>query len=37
VDFYTVKGGGHGGFADPSVESLTREFLAYHLKPGRQQ
>jgi acetyl esterase/lipase len=36
VDFYTVKGGGHGGFADPNVESLTREFLAYHLKPGRQ-
>ncbi len=28
VTFYTVKGGGHGGFKDPNVPRLTREFLA---------
>jgi len=33
VTFYTVKGGGHGGFRDPKVVALTREFLATHLKP----
>ncbi|MHC1766966.1 MAG: alpha/beta hydrolase fold domain-containing protein [Verrucomicrobiia bacterium] len=27
VTFYTVKGGGHGGFQDPRVPALTREFL----------
>ncbi len=32
VSFYTVKGGGHGGFRDPRVSQLTREFLARHLK-----
>lgn len=26
--FYTVKGGGHGGFTDPEVPRITREFLA---------
>jgi acetyl esterase/lipase len=30
--FYTVKGAGHGGFTDPQVAVLTREFLAKHLK-----
>jgi len=28
VTFYTVKGGGHGGFTDPEVARLTRDFLA---------
>lgn len=32
VTFYTVEGGGHGGFKDPKVTQLTREFLARHLK-----
>ena len=32
VTFYTVKGGGHGGFKDPKVPEMTREFLAKHLK-----
>ena len=35
VTFYTVKGGGHGGFSDPRVAELTVEFLATHLKPAR--
>jgi acetyl esterase/lipase len=30
--FYTVKGGGHGGFTDPRVPVLLKEFLARHLK-----
>jgi acetyl esterase/lipase len=34
VTFHTVKGGGHGGFNDPDVPRLTREFLAKHLAPG---
>jgi acetyl esterase/lipase len=34
VTFYTVKGGGHGGFRDPKVPELTREFLAKYLKPA---
>ncbi len=34
VSFYTVKGAGHGGFRDPKVEELTREFLAQQLRPG---
>jgi acetyl esterase/lipase len=33
VTFYTVKGAGHGGFKDPKVPELTRDFLAAHLKP----
>ena len=35
VTFYTVKGAGHGGFGDPKVPELTREFLAKYLKPGK--
>ena len=33
VLFYTVKGGGHGGFTDPKVVELTKTFLAKHLNP----
>lgn len=33
VTLYTVQGGGHGGFRDPRVGELTREFLDQHLKP----
>jgi acetyl esterase/lipase len=33
VTFYTVKDAGHGGFKDPKVPEMTREFLARHLKP----
>lgn len=33
VRLYTVKGGGHGGFADPQVPELTRTFLSKHLQP----
>jgi acetyl esterase/lipase len=33
VTFYTVKDGGHGGFNDPAVPELTRDFLAAHLRP----
>jgi acetyl esterase/lipase len=32
VQFYTVKGGGHGGFTDPGVEALTREFFTARLR-----
>lgn len=32
VTFYTVKGGSHGGFRDPKVPELTREFLRKYLK-----
>jgi len=32
VIFYTVKGGGHGGFKDPNVPKLTKEFFEKHLK-----
>jgi dipeptidyl aminopeptidase/acylaminoacyl peptidase len=32
VQLFTVEGAGHGGFTDPRVESLTREFLAAHLR-----
>lgn len=35
VTFYTVQGGGHGGFKDPQVPALTRAFLERHLKPAR--
>lgn len=31
VTFYTVPGGGHGGFTDPQVDVLTREFLLREL------
>jgi hypothetical protein len=33
VTFYTVKGGGHGGFDDPAVPRITRQFLANQLRP----
>jgi dipeptidyl aminopeptidase/acylaminoacyl peptidase len=36
VTFYTVRGGGHGGFSDPNVDRMTREFFATHLKPARR-
>ncbi|MCC6698518.1 MAG: alpha/beta hydrolase [Candidatus Hydrogenedentes bacterium] len=36
VTFYTVGGGGHGGFRDPHVEALMLEFFAKHLKRGRE-
>lgn len=35
VTFYTVKGAGHGGFKDPRVPEMTREFLAKHLKSAK--
>ncbi len=31
VTFYTVPGGGHGGFTDPEVPKLTANFLAKHI------
>lgn len=31
VTFYTVQGGGHGGFTDPAVPKLTADFLAKHI------
>jgi acetyl esterase/lipase len=34
VSFYTVKGGGHGGFTDPEVPHITQAFFAKHVKPG---
>ena len=32
VSLYIVKKGGHGGFKDPNVPQMTRDFLAKHLK-----
>jgi dipeptidyl aminopeptidase/acylaminoacyl peptidase len=32
VLFYTVKGAGHGGFKDPNVPKLTKQFFEKHLK-----
>ncbi len=32
VEFYIVKRAGHGGFKDPNVPKLTKEFLDRHLK-----
>jgi acetyl esterase/lipase len=32
VTFYTVEGGGHGGFDDPKVDELTKAFLEEHLR-----
>jgi len=37
VIFYTVKGAGHGGFHDPQVPELTREFLAKLLKAAKTE
>ena len=36
VQFYTVKGGGHGGFKDPNVEAMTQAFFAEQLKTARR-
>ena len=35
VTCYTVKGAGHGGFKDPKVPIMTREFLAKYLQPDK--
>ncbi|MGD0078390.1 MAG: alpha/beta hydrolase [Sedimentisphaerales bacterium] len=35
VTFYTVKGGSHGGFKDPNVPRLTKEFFEKNLKNKR--
>ena len=32
VTFYTVPGGGHGGFTDPQVPEVTKKFLEKYLK-----
>jgi len=32
VTFYTVKGGGHGGFRDPQVDVLVTQFFQKHLR-----
>jgi len=32
VTFYTVKGGGHGGFRDPQVDVLVTQFFKTHLR-----
>lgn len=32
VTFRTVEGGGHGGFTDPELPALVRDFLAHHLR-----
>jgi acetyl esterase/lipase len=32
VTFYTVKGGGHGGFRDPEVDRLVTKFFQKHLR-----
>jgi len=32
VTFYTVKGGGHGGFRDPQVDVLVTQFFKKHLR-----
>jgi acetyl esterase/lipase len=37
VSFYTVKGAGHGGFKDPNVPKLTKEFFAKHLKKTKAE
>ena len=31
--FYTVQGGGHGGFKDPQVDVLVAQFFQKHLRP----
>ncbi len=36
VMFYTVKGGGHGGFNDPNVPKITKEFFEKHLKGTKE-
>jgi dipeptidyl aminopeptidase/acylaminoacyl peptidase len=32
ASFYTVKGGGHGGFRDRNVQPLVTEFFRRHLR-----
>lgn len=32
VQLYEVEGAGHGGFTDPKVDALTRQFLSTHLR-----
>lgn len=36
VTFYTVEGGGHGGFRDPNVDTLMLEFFAKYLKRDKE-
>jgi acetyl esterase/lipase len=36
VTLYTVKGGDHGGFRDPNVPKLTKEFFDKHLKTKKE-
>lgn len=35
ADLYVVKGGGHGGFKDPTVEKRVREFFSRVLKGAK--
>jgi acetyl esterase/lipase len=35
VTLYTVQGGGHGGFKDPQVDVLVKEFFQKHLQNTR--
>ena len=35
ADLYVVKGGGHGGFQDPEVDTRVRAFFDRVLKGGR--
>lgn len=35
VQFYTVIGGGHGGFKDPQVDALLDAFFEKHLQVGK--
>jgi acetyl esterase/lipase len=35
VTLYTVQGGGHGGFKDPQVDVLVKEFFQKHLQNAR--
>jgi acetyl esterase/lipase len=35
VSFYTVKGGGHGGFRDPAVDERVAEFFDKRLKADK--
>ena len=34
--FYTVPGGGHGGFKDPAIDRMVEEFFEQQLKPGQE-
>jgi acetyl esterase/lipase len=37
VTFYTVPGGGHGGFQDPNVDPLVSDFFRKHLQVGNRE